>query len=227
MPCEGWSSGLYADADPRCAQAHRCWIGRTAPLSNSVMSAAKFFSSPSRIRPQRMVVRTSIGRRIRRSMAEPDDADGQHADHDARRLEVLLGVEDRVAQAVGAGDHLAADQRAEAEGDAEANAGHQVGQRRGEDHVPHDGGAAGAQGLHGLDQHRLHHADAGQQVVQHREEDRHHDDEQHRALAQPEPQDGEGDPGEAGDGLQQVDQRIEEVARDRGSGPSGSRAGWR
>ena len=72
--------------------------------------------------------------------------------------------------------------------------------------------ATRAQCLYGLDQHRLHHADAGEQIVQHRKEHRHHDDEDDGALPQPEPQDSEGNPGKAGNGLQQIDQRVEEIA---------------
>ena len=76
------------------------------------------------------------------------------------------------------------------------------------DHRP----AIGAERLRGLDQHWMHLADRRQYVLQDRKEHRHRHDESDRTLSKPEPEDRERDPGKPRDGLNKVDEGIEEIA---------------
>jgi hypothetical protein len=102
-------------------------------------------------------------------------------------LEILLRVEDGVAQPVRAGDHLTTHQRAKTESNAEPDAGHEIGQRGGKNDVADHRHAPSAQRLHGLYQDRLNHTNAGQQIVQHWKEHRHDNDERDGALTQAKP----------------------------------------
>ena len=138
-----------------------------------------------------------------------DHGDAGH--HDVG-VEEFARAEDHPAEAPGhGGEHLHRDQNAPGLRQAEPQAGEDVGQRAGQDHVAEQPPVVGAHGLRRAHPDFLHRLHAGPAVEDDRKR-RHEADQQHGGeIAEPEPEQEQRRIGEAGDRRADAHQRQENI----------------
>ena len=146
---------------------------------------------------------------------EPRKSEDQHVDDDIGHLVEVVVVPELVAEAVGGdAEHLGGDKThpADAHGDPDAGGDRRDGGGQGDVADQLKRGVA-PEHLARLDEDLRDVPERGVGRGQDREESSCKDDEACRLGGEPEPDDGERDPGERRDGAEGLDDRVEEVVR--------------
>ena len=137
----------------------------------------------------------------------PEQAEQQDPRPHLGDRERALGLQDEVADAVGAGDHLADDHQDQRQRQARAHAGEDLRRGGRQDDVAQPVERADPVDLGGVQQRRLDAGDAVDRVQQHREDAHDGDQEDLRVVLDAEDEDRERDQRRGGDRAQELDHR--------------------